>query len=384
MTRLDADVAVVGVGSMGSQALWQLARRGVSALGIEQFAPGHDRGAGHGESRIIRSCYQEGPQYVPLVLEAFRLWRELSAESGEVLLTENGALYVGRTADGYLDDVRRTGDAYGLPYERLTREEAARRFPQHRLDRGESAFLDLRAGFVRPEQAIRAAVRCSERRGARLLTRVCVEHVAERTDHVEIATSAGVVRVGRAIVCAGAWTGKVLPGAGLRLVVERQVMLWFRAIRPGEFLPDRFPIFIREREQEKTWYGFPTLDGSTVKAAIHHDGPEADPDRLDREIHPADAAPVSALVSAALPGLDPEPVRGVACMYTNTEDGDFVLGHLPGSERVILLGPMAGHGFKFASAIGRIGADVAVEGVTDLPIEPFSPARFQPATRPGT
>ncbi|MFZ0217382.1 MAG: N-methyl-L-tryptophan oxidase [Candidatus Dormiibacterota bacterium] len=379
MTMLDTEVAVVGVGSMGSQALWQLARRNVSALGIEQFAPGHDRGAGHGETRIIRSCYQEGPQYVPLVQEAFRLWRELAEESGNEILTENGALYVGRAHGGYLDEVRATGDAYGLPYEVLTRSVAAARFPQHRLGPDDGGFLDLRAGFVRPELAVTSAARCAERRGARLSTGVRVERVADRGDHVEIRTSAGVVRAGRAIVSTGAWTSQVLPQARLRLFVERQVMLWFRARRPEDFAPERFPIFIRERGGDGTWYGFPAVDGATVKAAIHHDGPAADPDRLDREIHPEDIAPVSELVANAFAGLDPDPVRGVACMYTNTEDGHFVLGHLPGSERIVMLGPMSGHGFKFAAAVGRVGADLAVDGATDLPIGPFSPARFDAA-----
>lgn len=383
MTALDAEVAVLGVGSMGSQALWQLARRGVNAIGIEQFVPGHDRGAGHGESRIIRSCYQEGPEYVPLVLDAFRLWHELAAESGEDILTENGALYVGRASGGYLDQVRRTGDAYGLPYQVLDREEAALRFPQHRVGPEEAAFLDLRAGFVRPEPAVRSATACAQRRGARVLTGVRVRHVEERSDHVEITTSSGVVRAARAIVSAGAWTSKVLPQVPLRLRVERQVMFWFRARQPEDFRPDRFPVFIRERGGDRTWYGFPTLDGATVKAAIHHDGAEADPDHLDREIHPADAAPVASLVEATLPGLDPEPVRGVACMYTNTEDGHFVLGQAPGSERLILLGPMAGHGFKFASAVGRAGADLALEGATDLPLAPFSPGRFKSAPAAG-
>lgn len=377
MTRLDAEVAVVGVGSMGSQALWQLARRGVSAIGIEQFVPGHDRGAGHGESRIIRSCYQEGPEYVPLVLEAFRLWRELAEEGGADLLTENGALYVGRPAGGYLDGVRRTADAHRLPYRLLDRQEVATRFPPHRLGPDEAAFLDLQAGFLRPEAAVRTAAACAERRGARLVTGVRVEHVEERSDHVEVASSAGAIRAGRAIISAGAWTAKVLPQLALPLRVERQTMFWFRARHPDRFAPERFPIFIRERGGDRTWYGFPTLDGTTVKAAIHHDGADADPDHLDRQIHPEDARPVASLVAASLPDLDPEPVRAVACMYTNTKDGHFILGHAPGSERVIMLGPMAGHGFKFASAVGRVGADLAVEGATRLPIGPFSPGRFQ-------
>src|SRR5438309_8241748 len=124
-----AQVVVVGLGSMGSQALWQLARRGVAAIGIEQFAPGHDRGAGHGESRIIRSCYQEGPQYVPLIQAAFPLWRELEVETDQQLLTENGALFIGRADAGYVPEAIATAQQYDLPHEVLDAAQALRRYP---------------------------------------------------------------------------------------------------------------------------------------------------------------------------------------------------------------------------------------------------------------
>jgi len=382
----EAEVVVVGLGSMGSQALWQVARRGVSAIGIEQFAPGHDQGAGHGESRIIRSCYQEGPQYVPLIQAAFPLWRELEEETGQRLLTENGALFIGHPDSGYLPDAIATARAYDLPYELLDAGEASRRFPQHRLRSEEAAFLDLKAGFLRPEAAVRAAAGRAERLGARVVTAARVEAIEEHSDRVEIRTAAGTFRAARAIVAAGAWTEKLLPDLGLPLWVERQVMFWFRAHHPEEFAPERFPVFIRERSQDHTWYGLPSwygvpsLDGETVKAAIHHEGAPADPDHQDREVRERDATPVSELVADGLPGLDPKPVRGKTCMYTNTPDGHFVLGRPPGLERVVVLGPMAGHGFKFAAAVGRIGADLVVDGTTELPIDFFSPARFERST----
>jgi sarcosine oxidase len=377
MGALDAEVAVVGLGSMGSQALWQVARRGVSAIGIEQFVPGHDRGSGHGESRIIRSCYQEGPQYVPLIQAAFQHWRELEQETGKQLLTENGALFIGDPDGSYLGDVLRTAEQYDLPHEMLDEGEVRRRFPQHRLAPGEGAFWDLQAGFLRPEAAVRAAAGRAEQLGARVATAERVEAIEEHQAHVEIRTPGGTFRAEQAIVAAGAWTEKLLHELRLPLWVERQVMLWFRALHPEEFAPGRFPVFIRERGGDRTWYGFPTLDGETVKAAVHHDGPEADPDRLDREIHDRDRDPVEKLVAANLPGLEPAPLRGVACMYTNTPDGHFVLGRPPGLQRIVMLGPMAGHGFKFASVVGRIGADLAVDGSTELPIDSFSPARFK-------
>src|SRR5438105_6337486 len=191
MSSTDAQVVVVGLGSMGSQALWQLARRGVAAIGIEQFVPGHDRGSGHGESRIIRSCYQEGPQYVPLIQAAFPLWRELERETEKQLLTENGALFIGRADSGYVPDAIATAEEYGLPYELLDAGEASRRFPQHRLTASEVAFLDQRAGFLRPEAAARAAVGRAERLGAQVVTAARVEAIEEQGNRVEIRTAAG-------------------------------------------------------------------------------------------------------------------------------------------------------------------------------------------------
>jgi len=382
--RLDADVAVVGLGSMGSLALWQLARRGVKAIGFEQFEPGHDRGSGHGESRIIRSCYAEGPQYVPLLQAAFPLWRQLEEETATELLTENGALFLGRLDSGFVKGARATADHHSLPYDILDPDTVQRRYPPHRLEAGEIGFLDLKAGFLRPELAVRTAVARAVQLGAQVVAPERVQAIQERGDAVEVQTPSRTYRAGHVIAAVGAWVGKLLPELGLPTWVERQVMVWYPARRPEEFTADRFPIFIRDRgAPDLTWYGFPSLDGSTVKVAIHHDGQEADPDRLDRDIRESDYEAVTTLVRRAIPGLEPVPVRGKVCMYTNTPDGHFVIGRPPGTSRIVMLGPMAGHGFKFAAVVGAIGADLATEGSTGLPIDAFSPARFETAAQPG-
>lgn len=382
--RLDADVAVVGLGSMGSLALWQLARRGVKAIGFEQFEPGHDRGSGHGESRIIRSCYAEGLQYVPLVQAAFPLWRQLEEETATELLTENGALFLGRLDSGFVQGAQATADHHGLPYDILDPDTVQRRYPPHRLEPGEIGFLDLKAGFLRPELSVRTAVARAVQLGAEVVAPARVQAIQERGDVVEVRTDSRTYRAGQVIAAVGAWVGKLLPGLGLPTWVERQVMVWYPARRPEEFTPDRFPIFIRDRgAPDLTWYGFPSLDGATVKVAIHHDGLEADPDSLDRDVHEADYEAVTTLVRRAIPGLEPVPVRGKVCMYTNTPDGHFIIGRPPGTSRLVMLGPMAGHGFKFAAVVGAIGADLATEGSTGLPIDAFSPARFETAVQPG-
>ncbi len=346
MAHATADVIVAGAGTMGSMALWRLASRGASVIALEQFAPGHDRGSGHGESRMIRTAYFEGPEYVPLVRSAFPLWRELEAETGLDLLTLTGALMTG-PRDGEL-----VGGAL----------RSAR-------------VWERDAGVLRPERAIQAAADRAVALGATLVTGGRIVGIEAAEGRVAVRTGEADYRARHLVVCVGPWLGGLLPVLGLPLAVERQVMTWFPASDPGQFAPELFPVFIREREGA-IGYGLPSLDGATVKVALHHGGRPADPDALDRQVTAADVAPVAALVAETLPGLAACPSRSAVCMYTNTPDELFVIGPAPALPGVTVLGGFSGHGFKFAPVMGDVAADLALDGRTGHPIERFSPARF--------
>jgi sarcosine oxidase len=372
---MTTDVIVVGAGTMGSLALWRLASRGVAALGLEQFAPGHDRGSGHGESRMTRTAYFEGPEYVPLVQAALPLWRELEAEAGVELLTMTGGLMIGRPDGELVGGALRSARAHGLACELLGAAEAAARFPQHRLARDEVALWEEDAGVLRPERAIRAAAERAVALGAELVTGVRVTAIEADGDGVAVRTGDAVHRARHAIVCAGPWLGRLLPELGLPLDVERQVMTWFPAADPALFAPDRFPVFVHERA-DRAAYGLPSLDRATVKVAIHHGGRGGDPDALDRAVTEADMAPAAAYVAEVLPGLTPVPSRAVVCMYTNTPDLHFVVGPA-GPPGVTVVAACSGHGFKFAPVMGEIAADLALAGRTAHDIAGFSPARLR-------
>ncbi|HEY7199865.1 MAG TPA: N-methyl-L-tryptophan oxidase [Candidatus Dormibacteraeota bacterium] len=372
-----ADVLVLGTGTMGSMALWRLARRGASVIGIERFAPGHDLGSGHGESRMIRTAYFEGPEYVPLVRAAFPLWRELEAETGADLLTMTGALMIGRADGELVSGALRSAREHGLACALLGSDEAAERFPQHRLAAGQVALWEEAAGVLRPERAIAAAAERAVALGAELLTGVRAEAVEVEAGSVAVRAGGRTHRARHLVVCAGPWLGGLLPGLGLPLAVERQVMSWFPARDPAEFAPERFPAFIREREGP-FGYGLPSTDNATVKVAFHHGGAAADPDGVDREVTAAELEPVAAFVAETLPGLVPRPARAVVCLYTNTPDEHFVVGPAPGMPGVTVLGGFSGHGFKFAPVLGEVAADLALDAGTDYAIGGFSPSRFAP------
>jgi sarcosine oxidase len=382
---LDADVVVVGLGGMGSQALWRLARRGVRVVGVDQFPPGHDRGSSHGETRIIRTAYAEGPEYVPLAREAWRLWAELAASTGEDLIRRTGGLMLGPpgsvTVAGPIASARR----HRLRYEVLDAAAVRDRFPQHRFGAG-SGFVEADAGVLFPERSVRAAVRAAEAAGARIAIGEAVTEVRPDPDRPQVRVAGRTLLAAHVVLAAGAWTSRLLPGrlpgpAG-RLRPVRRVVGWFAADRPEEFGPARFPVYIRadgDRPDSSVWYGCPQVDGRSVKIGLHQrpglDEP-ADPVAGPRAPDEADAHALTGLVAATLVGLRPEPVRLAACMYTLTPDHHFVLGahrDLPG---LTLLAGFSGHGFKFAPVVGEIAAQLALTGSSPLPIGRFDPHRF--------
>jgi sarcosine oxidase len=380
-SAVDADVVVVGLGGMGSQALWRLARRGARVIGVDQFMPGHDRGSSHGETRIIRTAYAEGSDYVPLVQESWRLWDELAALTGDDLLRRTGGLMLGPPGAATIAGPISSARQHGLGYEVLDAAAVRARFPQHRFDAG-TGFVEADAGVLFPERSVRAAVRAAEAAGARTAIGSPVTGVWPDPDRPRVRIGDRTLVAGHVVVAAGAWTGRLLPQLGARLRPVRRVLGWFAADRPDDFAPDRFPIYIRadgEHPGSSVWYGCPQVDGRTVKIGLHArpglDEP-ADPALGPRGPDKADAHALAEIVAATLIGLRPEPVRLATCMYTLTPDQHFVIGShrdLPG---LTLLAGFSGHGFKFAPVVGEIAAQLALTGTCALPIDLFDPHRF--------
>ena len=362
---------------MGSAALWQVAGRGARVIGFDQFEPGHAFGAGHGESKIFRTAYAEGPEYVPMLRAALPLWRQLEEETGRPLLTMSGGLMIGSLDHYFISSALRSARDLGLLHRVYRAAEAERRWPQLKLQPDEHVLWEPRAGVLRPELAVVAAVDRARELGADVVTGVRVQSVVDMGDHVEIRTTDRTWRVGRLVLAVGSWIGKVLGTAELPFWVERQVQVWFPIEEPDLYHPERFGIFIRALDEWSTWYGFPSLDGRTIKVAFHHNnGRRSDPDQLDREVHASDIEPLREIALANLRWLRPEVARTQVCMYCNTPDEHFVIGPLPGSPRIVLGGPMAGHGFKFSPVVGAIAADLVVEGRTAYDIGPFDPGRL--------
>lgn len=381
MTYIKTDVVVVGVGAMGSATLWRLSERGVPAVGIERFEPGHDRGSSHGETRIFRTAYLEGPSYVPLAQRAIALWQELERVSGTDLMVPNGGLMLGsRDSDviiGTMESIR----VHRLPHQLLEAHEIRARYPMHRANDGDVAVYEHQAGYLRPELAVKTAAQRAQDLGARIVTGRVAEHIEPRGEGVRIVAGDITCDAGHAVVSVGSWLAKALPDLHLPIHVTRQMATWWPVDNPAPFAPDCFPVFIRDIggsvTADSSFYGFPTQDGKTIKVAIHREGATADPDTIDRTVSPDDLAPVQDYIRRFLNGVGTDPVRSSVCMYTNTPDHDFLIGSPAGMPQITLLGGFSGHGFKFASVIGDAAADLATRGSSSYPVEWLSPRRFE-------
>lgn len=376
MTSTQANIGVLGTGTMGAMTLWRLARRGVPATGLEQFAPGHDQSSAGGETRIFRTAYMEGPQYVPLLQEALTLWRELEADSGQRLLTLNGGLTIGDPDSSALQNLLESIHAFGLPHEMLDGPAARDRYPQHPLRDGETMILDHGAGFLRPELAVLHAAAAAERAGATIERYTRIQAIEPDGSGVTVRADGGERRFDRVVLAGGVWSGRLLPQLAPSINPERIVLTWFAARRPELFSPERFPVFIRHAP-DIHMSGMPSIDGAGVKVGsrITH-SPVPDPDKLNRTVTAEDLAPVRDAVARLLPGLYPDPIRVSAYMDGYTPDKHALVGTIPGNDRVIVLAGFSGHGFKMSPVIGDIAADLILDGKTSRPVDHLAPGRF--------
>ncbi len=383
-----AEVIVVGLGAMGSAILYQLARGGVRALGIDRFAPPHDQGSSHGDSRITRQAVGEGAAFAPLVLRSHAIWRDLERETGETLLLPVGGLVMaprgGAAAHhGSTDFVQGSAAVarrFDIPHEVLDADEVTRRFPQFRLRGDEVAYYEPGAGLLRPERCVAAQLLMAQRHGARIRTGEVVRAVEPDGAGVVVTTDQGRHHAARAVLAAGAWTPPLLGGPlGDRLRVTRQTLHWFEA-DPAAWAAERTPIFIwmhGEREEDYM-YGFPVLPGTEgVKVASEQYAADTTADTVDRTVPPTESAAFHAAhVAGRLSGVGPTRLRAAACLYTVSPDRSFVVDRHPEHERITVVSACSGHAFKHSAGLGEAVAREIAGGAATVDLSPFRAARL--------
>jgi len=373
MSATRYDVIVVGLGAMGSATVAHLALRGQRVLGLDRWSPGHPFGSSHGDSRIIREMYFEHPMYVPLLQRAYELWAELGVRRGAPLLHPTGGLMMGRE-DGYLvKGVLRSANTYGLPYELLSPAAVSRRIPAFELREDLVAVRDPRAGYLDPEACNAAHLGVARESGAELRFDEPVTAWESSDGGVSVTTPKGKYAAGRLVLAAGARSGTLLNGLILPIAIERQAVFWFEPEPGPDYREDGFPVWAYEYEPREICYGFPRLPRGVKASIMHRGGIIGDADDVRRDVTDEEVAPLRRALDGILPGIATgRVVERAVCLFTNTPDRDFVIDFHPDHPRVLVSSACSGHGFKFASVIGEIQADLVTTGGSRFDLSPFS------------
>lgn len=372
------DVVVCGLGAMGSAAVEHLARRGKRVLGLERYAPGHDRGSSHGLTRIIRLGYFEHPSYVPLLRHAYKLWHDLERAIGRQLLHVTGIAEIGPPDSRLVRGMLACAHLHALRHELLAAPELMRRFPAFRVPPDYIAVLQPDGGVLDVEPSIAALLALATAAGAEIRSGEAVRAVEPCAGAVRVVTDRGSVEAGAAIIAAGAWMNSLLPGLAAPLRITREVMGWFDPIDAQPFSGGRTPVFIIE-SRHGMHYGIPPQAGiqAGIKVAKHHHRNETvDPDAYDRTVSAEDETLIRAAIAEHIPAANGRLIAAKTCLYTMTPDGDFLIDRLPGAPNIIVASPCSGHGFKFAPVVGEILADLATTGATRHDIARFCLERF--------
>lgn len=371
---------------MGSAALYQLARRGARVLGIDRFAPPHDKGSSHGDTRITRLAIGEGAHYTPLVKRSHEIWRDVGRQTGAELLTQCGELVISSAnpvaqthVAGFFRNTVEAAHRHGIAHELLDAAQIRARFPQFQIRDDEFGYFEPEAGFVRPEVCIGAQQALAQKHGAIIHGNETVFGFGSGPNGVSVKTDRGFYQADRLIVAAGAWLPGLLGGRFESLFrIYRQILHWFDVEGDASaFAPGRFPVFIWELPTSKQGiYGFPVVDRG-LKIATEQYAQTTRPETVARAVaHEEVAAMYADLVAPYLKDVSARSVKATACLYTVTPDAGFILDRLPSAERIIIASCCSGHGFKHSAAIGEVLADMAEGRLSPFDLSPFRLARF--------
>jgi sarcosine oxidase len=377
-------VIVIGLGAAGAATLMQLARRGVNATGIDRFSPPHRRGSSHGETRITRLAIGEGEVYTPLAMRSHALWREIEAETGAELLTQIGVLIMqsAHADDRFLQHTIACAQRFGIGHEVLDGDQLRARFPQFRFDGDETGYYEPTGGFLRPEACVAAQLELAERHGATIHRDQTVRDIKADGDGVRVLTESATYSADRAVLAVGPWIPDFVPAALRdRFAIYRQVLVWYELKSDAtDHSPKAMPAYIWSLNGNGFFYGFPVIEAASraIKVASEQFELTTTAESAALDVDPSEPrALYRDVIARRMPGVSDRVVNAVRCLYTTTPDHNFVVDRHPDSDRVMLVSPCSGHGFKHSAAVGEAVAELVSTGASTIDMSPFSLARLE-------
>lgn len=363
---------VVGAGALGTAAAYRLAKAGATdVLVLEQFALGHTKGSSEDHSRIIRHSYHS-EIYTDLTQAMYQSWSEVEEEAGLALVIKTGGLdlaVVGTPGADELDIYRRRL-APGVPSEELDAAEILRRWPQWRIEDDVIGMFQPDGGILDIRRACATHIALARARGVEFQPNTEVTRLESCSDQVVVHTNRGRFTAGSVVLCVASWASRLLPDLGVNwdITLSQEQVSYFATPNLRAFAPGNFPMWIWHGDM--LFYGFPVYGEVAVKLGrdvtgrwVTIDNRSYEP--LDQETHL-----LAKFLRERLPGAVGPELFSKTCVYDMPRDRDFILDHLPGHPRIVI-GMGAGHAAKFASLIGEVLAELAIDGRSKYPIEAF-------------
>ncbi len=361
---------------MGSSAVYNLASRGQKVLGIERFDIPHTEGSSHGVNRIIRLAYYEHPSYVPLLRRAYEMWSEIEIIAGEQLLYKIGSIDTAPAGHEVFEGSLESCIEHGIPHEVLNYQQINDRFPGYKMPPGHMGLYQQDGGFVLSERSIVAYVNAAIADGAEIHARESVSRWEPESGGVRVFTDRAEYTAERLVITAGAWAAGMVPALEELAVPERQVLAWLQPENPSLFTPDNFPVFNAFFEEGR-YYGFPVFGIPGFKIGRYHHLEEViDPDHVGQQVTQEDEEILRIATARYFPEANGTLMTLKTCMFTNTPDEHFIIDLVPGYPQVSMAAGFSGHGFKFASVVGEILGDLAIDGSTAHEIDLLNVGRF--------
>jgi monomeric sarcosine oxidase len=370
------DAIVLGAGGVGSAAMYHLARRGKRVLGIDRFHTPHDRGSTHGHTRVIRQAYFEHSDYVPLLIESYRLWRELEQQVARRLFHQVGLIQAGPPDGQVVPGALRSATQHNLAVEQLSSSEIEKRWPGLRASQELIGAYEPGAGYLLVEDCVRAHLDVARAAGAELMPGTEVTAWNVSGSEIRLNTSRGEFIADCLVIAAGAWAGRLLADLNVPLTVRRKSLFWFETTGRQYEVQNGFPVFLYELPHG-VFYGFPKLDERGIKVAEHSGGRVVeDPLVVDRSIDNEERERLIQFLRTHLPGVSTNVTDHAVCLYTMTPDENFIVDRYPAHPNVVFAAGLSGHGFKFVPVLGRALAELALDSGTELPINFLSLGRL--------
>ena len=369
------DVIVIGVGSMGAAACWELARRGERVLGLDQFDIVHERGSHSGQSRIIRKAYFEHPDYVPLLERSYQKWQAFEKLTNTEIYFRTGIIYMGKASSASISGTKESSARYQIPLRDLDPQERKNTCSAFRIPGDFECFIEEDAGFIIPDRAIKLYTSEAVGQGATIKPNTAVNGWRIVNGKIEVETNQGSYTSSRLIITAGSWAQKMIPGLPTKLSVTKQILAWIKNVNPEKFSLGKFPCWFVDDADKGLYYGFPMLPNDQfagpfgLKLALHQRGESFDPTSVDKSVPLSAMEDIRYFIDRYMPAIQKPEIEYKQCLYTYSEDSDFIIDHLPGYENQVTIAcGFSGHGFKFVPVVGEVLADLATKGRTDLPV----------------